>query len=94
MAALISALEAIGLSGGCSLHRGDDEPNQRVLGCLGWPSKKRIDGGLVIVPNFDEALRDLVRMCATRYVGLDAFAASSRWTQAPLPIGQQPAVLG
>lgn len=93
MAGLISALESDkAYPGGLFwLHRGDHEPNEKVLELLRLAKQKRIDGGLVSVPNFDEALRDLVRMCAGLDTSvLDAFAAERRrWTPAPLPIGQR-----
>ena len=44
------------------LHRGEGNPLDRVCGFLSVASEKGVDGGLVRVENFDEALRDLVRL--------------------------------
>jgi hypothetical protein len=93
MDALISALESDkAYPGGLFwLHRGDHEPNERVLDLLRLARKKRIDGGLVRVANFDEAMCDLVRMCTGLDTSaLDSFAAERRrWTAAPRPAGQR-----
>lgn len=93
MTALASALNSDkAFPGGLFwLHRGDHQPNERVLELLRLAKKKRIDGGLVSVANFDEALRDLIRMCSGLDTSvLDAFAAERRrWTPPSLPAGQQ-----
>ena len=66
------------------LHRGEDLPLSRVTSLLQLAKEKGVDGGLVRVENFDETLRDLVRLRTdmdTRI--LDAFASGrQRWTAA------------
>ncbi len=44
------------------LHRGAHDPLDRVCSFLSATSNKGVDGGLVRIENFDEALRDLVRL--------------------------------
>ena len=44
------------------LHRGQDPPLPRVQRLLAAAARKEIDGGLVPIENFDETLRDLVRL--------------------------------
>ncbi len=44
------------------LHRGEHDPLERVCSFLSAAEKKGVDGGLVRIENFDEALRDLVRL--------------------------------
>jgi prephenate dehydratase len=44
------------------LHRGEDPPLPRVQRLLAAATRKEIDGGLVPIENFDETLRDLVRL--------------------------------
>jgi len=71
------------------LHRGDQPPLSRVVQLLGRASEAAVEVALVGVENFDEALRDLMRLVKgvdTR--ALDAFAAERRrWTSAPRPGG-------
>jgi hypothetical protein len=64
------------------LHRGEDSPLPRVTDLLRLAAEKRVDGGLVRIENFDETLRDLVRlMTGLDSRALDAFAAArQRWT--------------
>src|ERR1700688_2433620 len=49
------------------LHRGEDPPLPRVTTLLSMAAEKGVDGGLVQIENFDEMLRDLVRLIS----GLD-----------------------
>jgi hypothetical protein len=66
------------------LHRGADPPLPRVEALLGLASERRVDGGLVQVENFDEILRDLVRlMLGLDTTVLDAFASERRWSTPP-----------
>jgi len=61
------------------LHRGEDQPSPRVSRLLEHAAKMDVESGLVSVENFDEALRDLVRLIKdldTR--ALDAFAGERR----------------
>lgn len=44
------------------LHRGEGDPLEIVSKFLGSASEKGVDGGLVRVENFDEVLRDLIRL--------------------------------
>jgi NAD-dependent SIR2 family protein deacetylase len=64
------------------LHRGDDPPHGRVLDLLRQAASKGVDGGIVTIVNFDEALRDLIRLCqGLDSVVLDKFAMDRRrWT--------------
>ena len=67
------------------LHRGDDPPLPRVRTLLQLAADRNVDGGLVRVENFDEAMRDLVRIIPTlNTVVLDSFGAERRrWSAAP-----------
>ncbi len=71
------------------LLRGEGLPLPRVSRLLLKAAAKGVDGGLVTIENFDETLRDLVRLCDgldTR--ALDAFASSRKiWSPAPRPSG-------
>lgn len=71
------------------LHRGDDQPLERVRKLLTKAAAKRIDCGLVRIVNFDEALRDIVRLCkGLDTTAIDTFAAERRrWSPAPVPTG-------
>jgi SIR2-like domain len=73
------------------LHRGDAPPLPRVEALLGLAADRRIDGGLVPIENFDETLRDLVRLSdGLDVVALEQFAANrSRWTPAPRATGRK-----
>ena len=44
------------------LHRGEDPPLPKVSDFLVKAAAKNVDGGLVVIENFDETLRDLVRL--------------------------------
>ena len=58
------------------LHRGENDPLERVCSFLSAAESKGVDGGLVRIENFDEALRDLVRLVANiDTTQLDAFSA-------------------
>ncbi len=71
------------------LQRGEGPPFPRVARLLLKAAAKDIDGGLVSIENFDETLRDLVRLVDgldTR--SLDAFASDRRiWSPATRPSG-------
>lgn len=71
------------------LHRGDDPPLPRVIQLLARAAGAGVEAALVPVENFDEALRDLVRlMSGIDTKVLDAFAAERRrWSGAPRPVG-------
>ena len=64
------------------LHRGAAPPFPRVTSLLKLAKEKGVDGGLVRIENFDETLRDLVRLKADMDTHiLDAFASGrQRWT--------------
>ena len=66
------------------LHRGDDPPLPRVSQFLAKASAKGVEGGLVPIENFDEGLRDLVRLLKDLdTTALGAFAESRRiWSPA------------
>lgn len=66
------------------LHRGEDQPLPRVVELLQQAAKKGVDGGLVRIENFDETLRDLIRlMSGLDTTMLDAFASGRQiWTPA------------
>ena len=44
------------------LHRGENDPLDRVCSFIVSAAEKGVDGGLVRIENFDETLRDLVRL--------------------------------
>lgn len=73
------------------LHRGPEEPLPRVIELLGDAITRGAEAALVRVENFDETLRDLVRL----HQGLDTstleqFAGPRRrWSPAPLPVGRR-----
>lgn len=73
------------------LHRGIDPPLSRVGRLLIRAAQSGIDAALVMVEDFDEALRDLMRLvkdCDTTV--LDAFALERRrWSAAPSPSGRR-----
>lgn len=73
------------------LHRGDAAPLANVERLLRQAAAKGIDGGLVQISNFDEALRDLLRLCQDLDTTvLDAFATERRrWTPAPISSGRR-----
>jgi hypothetical protein len=71
------------------LHRGEGPPLPRVDQLLTRAAATKVEVALVPVENFDEAMRDLVRLISgieTRV--LDTFAAERRrWSGAPRPGG-------
>lgn len=73
------------------LHRGEDPPLSRVTDLLCLAAEKGVDGGLVRIENFDETLRDLVRLISglDTHV-LDAFASGrQRWTPPSIAGGKR-----
>ncbi|MFC5320292.1 SIR2 family protein [Bradyrhizobium oligotrophicum] len=73
------------------LHRGEDTPLPRVQQLLAAAASKEIDGGLVPIENFDETLRDLVRLVVDLDTTvLDEIASERRvWSPAPHPTGNR-----
>jgi hypothetical protein len=73
------------------LHRGEDPPLPRVQQLLAAAARKEIDGGLVPIENFDETLRDLMRLLPDLdTTGLDEIASERRvWSPAPRPTGNR-----
>lgn len=71
------------------LHRGEGPPLPRVAAFLAKLGVKGIDGGLVVIENFDETLRDLVRLIGDLDTSaLNAFSTQrSIWSPAPKPSG-------
>lgn len=73
------------------LHRGEDPPALEVSRLLAEGVSCGVDAALVRVENFDEILRDLIRLRddIDRKV-LDEFAVQRRrWSPAPAPLGQR-----
>lgn len=72
------------------LHRGDDLPFSRVTQVLDRARNAGVESGLVRVDNFDEALRDLVRVSSgLDTAALDAFGGDrQRWSAAPRIAGK------
>lgn len=70
------------------LCRGDDAPLDRVCLLLDRAAKAGIEAALVSIANFDEVMRDLVRLVVDVDTGpLDDFETTRRrWTAAPVPI--------
>jgi NAD-dependent SIR2 family protein deacetylase len=73
------------------LHRGDDPPLPRVGRLLTRAAQAGTEAVLVVVQNFDEALRDLMRLVkGVDTKVLDAFAVERRrWSSAPCPGGSR-----
>ncbi|MCS3446408.1 MULTISPECIES: SIR2 family protein [Bradyrhizobium] len=73
------------------LHRGEDPPLPRVKRLLAAAARKGVDGGLVPIENFDEVLRDLVRLAEDLDTkALDELASERRiWSPAPRPTGKR-----
>ncbi|MBR1172680.1 SIR2 family protein [Bradyrhizobium sp. KB893862 SZCCT0404] len=73
------------------LHRGEDPPLLRVQRLLAAAARKGVDGGLVPIENFDEVLRDLVRLAEDLDTkALDELASERRiWSPAPRPTGKR-----
>lgn len=66
------------------LHRGEGNPLERVSSFLSAASEKGVDGGLVRVENFDESLRDLIRLIPDLdTTQLDEFASERSVFSAP-----------
>jgi hypothetical protein len=74
------------------LHRGDDAPLSRVADLLSRASTAGVEASLVRVENFDETLRDIVRLCEHDDLDLEVlheFAAErKRRTATPRPTGR------
>lgn len=72
------------------LTRMDSAPLPRVTALLQAAAEKGVDGGLVEIENFDETLRDLIRLTPdVDTTALDSFAASrSVLSAAPRPSGR------
>lgn len=92
MDALESALDqATPFPGGLFwLHRGENPPLARVTSILEKAAVKGVDGGIVPIENFDETLRDLVRLVqGLGTTALDDFAKSRAvWSGVPRPSGR------
>jgi hypothetical protein len=73
------------------LHRGEGRPLDRVCQFLTRAADAGVETAIVRVENFDEALRDLMRMVeGVDSSHLDAFAAERRrWTGASAPAGRR-----
>lgn len=73
------------------LHRGDGAPLPQVTRLLNRAAAKGVDCGLVTIENFDEILRDLIRLHqGLDTTALDAFASVRRiWSPAPQPDGDR-----
>jgi hypothetical protein len=73
------------------LHRGEDPPLARVQQLLVRAEKAGVEAALVQVENFDEVMRDLVRL--TKGIDtkiLDKFTSDRRrWSAAPYPEGSR-----
>ncbi len=93
MSALEEALEVDGAypAGLFWLHRGEDSPLPRVGQLLEHAVNKGVEAAMVKVENFDEALRDLIRIqegIDTKV--LDSFAVGRRrWSAARHPSGRR-----
>lgn len=91
MAALQEALEQTGAypAGLFWLHRGEGAPLARVEQLLARAKQAGVESALVRVQNFDEAMRDIVRLVTNIDTTiLDTFAAERRrWSSAPQPGG-------
>jgi hypothetical protein len=73
------------------LHRGSDPPSDHVLQLVRRSRESGVDAGWIGIANFDEALRDLIRLTqGLDTTVLDAFASERRaWTAPPRPDGQK-----
>ena len=73
------------------LHRGDEAPLPRVANLLAQAKRLGREAALVRIENFDEALRDLIRLIGDLdTTTLDSFAAERRpWSGAPIPRGRR-----
>lgn len=72
------------------LHRGDDRPLARVDALLRKAVAAGVDAALVRIENFDEALRDLLRLIQGADLSpLDVFSTDRRrWSPAPVSAGK------
>jgi hypothetical protein len=93
MDALEAALDqATAFPGGLFwLHRGENPPLARVTSILEKAAAKGVDGGIVPIENFDETLRDLVRLVqGLDTTALNDFAKSKAvWSGVPRLSGRQ-----
>jgi hypothetical protein len=93
MDALAEAVEQSGAfpAGLFWLHRGDDPPLPRVGQLLAKAVDTKVEAALVRIDNFDEALRDLIRLLdSVDTRTLDTFAMERRrWSGAPRPGGRR-----
>ena len=73
------------------LHRGDEPPLPRVVGLLSQAKDSSVEAALVSIENFDEVLRDLLRLIQDLdTAAIDALAAERRpWSAAPTPTGRR-----
>jgi hypothetical protein len=73
------------------LHRGEDDPLPRVRVLLARAAANGIEAAVVRIENFDEAMRDSVRLIdGLDTTGLDTFAMDRRrWSPAPRPVGRR-----
>lgn len=73
------------------LHRGDEPPLPRVADLLAQANRLGMEAGLVRIENFDEVLRDLIRLIGDLdTTALDSFATERRpWSGAPVPSGRR-----
>jgi hypothetical protein len=73
------------------LHRGEDLPLPRVIALLARAVAQGVEASLVRIENFDEALRDAIRLIdGLDTTGLDSFAAERRrWSPAQRPVGRR-----
>ncbi len=71
------------------LHRGEDSPVDRVEQLLARAKQAGVESALIRVQNFDEAMRDLVRLIkGIDTTILDSFAVERRrWSSVPQPEG-------
>jgi hypothetical protein len=73
------------------LHRGEGPPLPRVNSLLATAVAHGGEAALIRIENFDEALRDAIRLIdGLDMTGLDSFAAERRrWSPAPRPVGRK-----
>jgi NAD-dependent SIR2 family protein deacetylase len=73
------------------LHRGEEAPLARVNLLIARAAANGIEAAVVRIENFDEALRDTVRLMeGVDISSLDAFAAERRrWSPAPRPVSRR-----
>jgi len=93
METLIEAVNSCGSfpAGLFWLHRGDGDLMEAANKLLTRAGSKGIDGGLVRIENFDETMRDLIRLNPELDTTvIDSFSAERRrWTPAPAPGGRK-----